>query len=549
MFWKHFKAVAWLRWRLSVNQWKRGGSLNAVLGVILLVMFLGAAACSFFVSLLVGILLFPKTTPEQLLLIWDGIVLVFLFLWIMGLFTELQRSEALSLEKLLHLPVSLTGTFLLNYFSSWLSLSLILFLPATAGLCLALAIIKGLRMLILFPLLISFVVMVTAITHQFRGWLQMLMLNKRRRRAIVAFVTVAFILLVQLPNLANIAVQRSRKSSGPSEYQLAVDQLQHDMSQGKIENSEYQQRKEELKREEADRKVREKNRIYRRVVSRASLVNVVLPIGWLPYGAQAAASGRLLPGVLGMLGATLIGGLSLWRSYRTSVRLYTGGFQAGGNKRARQPQPTVSTDNFLEKKFTRLPEQVTAVMLGGIRSLLRAPEGKMLLLGPILLLGFFGVMIFWRRDRQVPELARPFLGIGAISLTMMSFMQVLCNTFGFDRAGFRAGAFSLPATLHPVREESCSCSAGARRRLHRALMRAAAHGAAVHSVPGHAGSAGRGLRALLPDRQYDFRRSSFGNCWRHTQTGQGESGHGHDSHRGGAVFPRGSVAGLYRAGD
>ena len=67
--------------------------------------------------------------------------------------------------------------------------------------------VKGPRLLVLFPLLATFLLMVTGITHQFREWLHVLMLNKRRRRAIIAFVATSFLLLVQVPNIINIAVQ------------------------------------------------------------------------------------------------------------------------------------------------------------------------------------------------------------------------------------------------------------------------------------------------------------------------------------------------------
>ena len=58
-----------------------------------------------------------------LLYVWDGLVVAFLFFWLIGLLTDLQRSEALSLDKFLHLPVSLAGVFCINYLSSLLSLS------------------------------------------------------------------------------------------------------------------------------------------------------------------------------------------------------------------------------------------------------------------------------------------------------------------------------------------------------------------------------------------------------------------------------------------
>ncbi len=56
-------------------------------------------------------------------------------------------------------------------------------------------------MLLLLPLVFGFFFMVTAWTYCLRGWLAALMVNKRRRRAIIVGVTMAFMLLAQLPNL------------------------------------------------------------------------------------------------------------------------------------------------------------------------------------------------------------------------------------------------------------------------------------------------------------------------------------------------------------
>ena len=56
---------------------------------------------------------------------------------------ELQRSEPLTLSRFMHLPVSVRGAFLINYLSSFLSLSLIIFLPVMLAFCVALVYVKG----------------------------------------------------------------------------------------------------------------------------------------------------------------------------------------------------------------------------------------------------------------------------------------------------------------------------------------------------------------------------------------------------------------------
>src|SRR5581483_9311119 len=149
--------------------------------------------------------LFLGDVPAPVLMyIWDGLVLAFVFAWMVGLLTELQRSEVLSLTKFLHLPVSPRGVFVINYLSSFLSVSLVLFLPAMVAFALGLTISRGPAELLALPLVVGFVLAVTAVTYQFQGWLAALMSNQRRRRTVIVVVTLVFVLVFQLPTLVNI---------------------------------------------------------------------------------------------------------------------------------------------------------------------------------------------------------------------------------------------------------------------------------------------------------------------------------------------------------
>jgi ABC-2 type transport system permease protein len=109
----------------------------------------------------------------------------------------------LSLAKFMHLPVSVTGAFLINYLSSLLRLSLVVFGPIMLGFALALVFVKGILFVPVFVLLAAFFLMVTALTYQLQGWLASLMSNPRRRRTVVVATTAIFVLIVQLPNLIN----------------------------------------------------------------------------------------------------------------------------------------------------------------------------------------------------------------------------------------------------------------------------------------------------------------------------------------------------------
>ena len=114
-----------------------------MLTVIVVVGALLTAIPLFIGSLMLGLFAIPKAQPAYLMYAWDAIVVAFLFFWMIGLITELQRTDPLSLSKFMHLPVSANGAFLINYLSSLLRLSLIIFLPVMLGFALALVVVKG----------------------------------------------------------------------------------------------------------------------------------------------------------------------------------------------------------------------------------------------------------------------------------------------------------------------------------------------------------------------------------------------------------------------
>jgi len=433
--------ILWLRWRISYNQWRRAGRLNAILTVMFSWFLLFSSVALFLAALIGGIIGLSYAQPDHVLIIWDVIVSAFFFMWIIGLLTELQRSELLSLEKLLHLPISLSGAFLLNYLTSLASLRVIMLFPAMLGLCLASVVTHGPAMLLMFPLVIAFMLLVTALTYQLRGWLAMLMANKRRRRTVVAAVTVSVILLCQVPNMINLAFQSRRKRSGadkPNVQAMAADELKQKRNSGELTREEYEQQLDELnKRRDAFRKL-ERTRTYNRVVYYLNVGNLVIPFGWLPYSAAGLAKGIVVPAVLTTIGMSLLGGVSLWRSYHTTLRFYTG--QRKIEKRIAKPQPPQSPNRrmLLETRLPCFSEHASAVAAASLQSLLRAPEGKMVLVTPVILICVFGSTIVFGVGHEMPLQARPFVGVGVLAMTMFGISQLMVNVFGFDRNGFRA---------------------------------------------------------------------------------------------------------------
>ncbi len=453
MNWQHLQAFCWLRWRLLVNQWRRAGTVNAVLMMIVAIGALVTAVPSFIACFMVGLYVIPKAAPLHLMLAWDALIVGFLFFWSIGLVTELQRTEPISLSKFLHLPVSVNGVFLINYMSSLVRLSMLVCAPVMLAFSLALISVKGVMLLPVLPLLAAFVLMVTALTYQFQGWLGSLMSNPRHRRTVIVVMTGTIILISQLPNLLNMLAPWGRGQPAHRSTALRHDlaKLDRDFKSQEFEARDDVPRQQKLRREHRrlQQQVRETHERAAQQADRereahwehlARLLNMSLPVGWLPLGVMSAAEGRLLPSSLGLLGMTLIGTASLWRSYVTTVRQYQGQSTNRNGRRAPQVATSASAHRprglLIEARLPGLSEPVSAIALGGLRSLVRAPEAKMMLLTPVIGGPIFGSLLF-KVGHTIPESVRPLIAIGGMAFVLLGVLQLMGNQFGFDRDGFR----------------------------------------------------------------------------------------------------------------
>lgn len=441
MNWQQLSAVILLRWQMSRNQWRKAGTLNAVLMSLLAMLVLLTSVLAFFGALVGGYFLLPRAQPDHLLILWDILAIGFLVCWLFGLMMELQRSELLSLDKLLHLPVSLFGAFLLNYLSSLASFSLAVFVPLAIGLNLALVATHGPAMLLVGPLIVGFLMMITGVTYQFRGWLARLMENKRRRGTVLAAITISFILLSQLPNVINVVVMRSShlaSRAADAERNRQSDALRAQVGLGQITPEEFNRMTELQAARQTDREQR-----LRAAVDRGKdwlrLANKILPIGWLPFGTYALAEGRCLPALLGTAGMFAIGLASLRRSFRGTMNSYT---RVGGEQ-VRDQGLTAATakrtrELLISRKLPFVPDSVSVVALASLTSAIRSPEGKMMLISPLFFLGLVGMLLIAGPKENLPPEAFAPIGIVSIGMTLLSVVQFLFNAFGTDRAGFRA---------------------------------------------------------------------------------------------------------------
>jgi len=363
-------------------------------------------------GVLIGFFVLAERSPTRLLLAWDAFFGVFLFAWMIGIVSEIQRSETIDISRMLHLPISLRDIFLVNYIASHLTISVILFLPLILGLCLGLLLSGLWLMILMFPLVLGLVFMITAWTYCLRGWLAALMVNKRRRRAIIAGVTFSFIVLVQLPNIiGNIA--RERKKHRPDTVKSAPLE------------------------EKAARRPVSRNR---KTLPHAVLVaHKVVPFLWVGNGAMSLAKGNALPAVLSAAGAFCIGGLGLKRAYRTTIRFYQGHTVVGKSKQKPKAKKVHTVrKNFLERQIPGIPDEAAALALAFFRSLTRAPEVKMALATSFIMLLLLGTMLFARHLSNLSDNFKPFIAAsGVIMYTFLGMCNLMFNQFGFDRGGFR----------------------------------------------------------------------------------------------------------------
>jgi len=444
--WEHLRTFLWLRWRIISNRNRRAGAASVILQGILMAFAVAGGGLAFVGGIAAGYLALPQASPKNVMLIWDGIVIAFLFFWMTELLIELQRSELLSLDKFLHLPVSLASAFMINYVGSISSAGAIVFLPLMIGIAIGLVFSKGAAMLLLFPLIAAFALMITALTHQFRGWLASLMVNQRRRRTIISVATLVFVLIVQTPNILNFTSGRWRNRPGTEragQISRQIQDLNNLLASGQITLEEHDQRMKQL------RSTRQED--WALVQQVAGTLNRFIPLGWLPYGVSTALEGNFLPGVLGTLGLGLIGAGSLRRSYRTTMRLYTGHFNARPSTRAMTEHAATASRQasaksgkypaaFLEKRISGLSEYASVVTMASLRALMRAPEAKLMLLSPIIMLFVFGGMFF--RRVPPPELMRPLMASGGFTFIFFMTLGMVGNQFSFDRSGFRTYVLS-----------------------------------------------------------------------------------------------------------
>ncbi|MDE0040107.1 MAG: hypothetical protein OXU77_21495 [Gammaproteobacteria bacterium] len=402
-------AIIWpilrLAWKLSRRRWERQSPVLGGLAVLVTVIGIGSAVVAAVMAFVLGIALLPGAEPLVLMLVWDGVIALFLTLWFAGLLVQLQLGgESLALDKLLHMPISASSAFFVNFLGSQLRVSLIIFLGVMLGLAAASVAVLGPAHLVLFPLMLGLAAMALCVTHQFQSWLGRLFANKRRRGTVVAVAVLVFVVLVNLPALLN------RSLLGDESWGMEQ-------------------------------------------IGRWALVaNAVFPPGWLALGAWGAAGNGVWISALATVGTFGLAVLSLRRSYRKTLGAIALDDRPGRRVKAAEDKtkprkdpaaPTVGMvfamppglGKMLDPIMRYIPDHSRAVAWVALRLWMRGPQGKMVLLSPLLLIMLY-LLIF--RGVAQGDWATQFAVLAMLGLMIMMAFNLFSNLFGQDGGGFRA---------------------------------------------------------------------------------------------------------------
>src|SRR5207244_3588338 len=140
-----------------------------------------------------------------------------------------------------------------------------------------------------------------------------------------------------------------------------------------IDRAEYEQRVEAIVKKYGVRRERSGRARLADAESSVRFVNMIVPLGWVPYGAVTSLEGRIGPSMLATLGLALIGAASLRRSYGTTMRLYTGQFSSRKpstvTREVRRENKVPPSAAFLEKHIPWISEHASAITLACFLSL------------------------------------------------------------------------------------------------------------------------------------------------------------------------------------
>ena len=179
----------------------------------------------------------------------------------------------------------------------------------------------------------------------------------------------------------------------------------------------------------------------------ALVANALFPPGWLALGAWGAAGGGIWISALATLGMFGIAFLSLRRSYRKTLGAIALDDHAGrsATRAEDKTQPAKTRAGLalavppglgkvLEPILRQFPDHSRAVAWVALRLWMRGPQGKIVLLSPLLLIMLY-LVIF--RGFAPGDWAAQFVVLAMMGFMIMMAFNLFSNVFGQDGNGFR----------------------------------------------------------------------------------------------------------------
>lgn len=446
-----------LRWRIRTNQLRRDSGIGKAIAALMAASMVLATAMFFVFGITIGITVPMMAGIENAFFIWDAFSVIFFIAWCIYVLTDISRTDAITFDRVSHLPVSLKNAFLVNYVSSMFNLPLMCFVALSVGTIVASVFTVSWRMIFMFVPWAAYMVMLTALTYQLTGWIATLMANPRRRQMIMVGVPLVIVFLCQLPSvvITRIAGQRDRQSApvaAPLDVPPPAVVVETETVPPATVDPPPALPQPELVAPNpvtppSPTPISRAQQFgqFRNVVKS---MNVYIPPLWLAASAESIQFGNWNVVWVTFL-FSVVAYCSLKLNYRSTVRYYRGETPVRPKKAASNSVGSgASTSWFpangvllVERRFPWVSEDASAVMAMTLRSMSRAAEVKMFMLLPFIApVAFLGAMTAVKIPAVDELKAVIAFAIAGFGLFVVSGM--FGNQFGYDRSGFRAFVLS-----------------------------------------------------------------------------------------------------------
>jgi hypothetical protein len=180
-------------WRSRLNRWMKEAIISRWLGsFFFVVIVLGLLVC-FAAMFAGGVALSGAVASGKMMApmgAWNALCGFFLFFWIIGLANEVIRGDALSLQRLMHLPIPPESVFAFNFLLTWINFPILFFMASGLGLALGSCVIEGVVGLWRIVPVLSMALMVAALTSHLQGKIIVWISNPKTRKLLATVVPI-----------------------------------------------------------------------------------------------------------------------------------------------------------------------------------------------------------------------------------------------------------------------------------------------------------------------------------------------------------------------